>query len=98
MFYRPASSPITCNTATSRTPSRPTKLPPPQVEAHPYFRNDALLAFCSKAGVHVTAYSPLGSPDSASLLQRQAPVLLQDLAVQQVAEEVGRSPAQVLIR
>jgi alcohol dehydrogenase (NADP+) len=48
--------------------------------------------------VHVTAYSPLGSPDSASLLQRQAPVLLQDPVVLQVAQELGRSPAQVLIR
>jgi hypothetical protein len=41
-----------------------------QVEAHPYWRNDALLAFCSAAGVHVTAYSPLGSPDSAGIMGR----------------------------
>ena len=30
------------------------------MEAHPGWRNDALLAFCRQAGVHVTAYAPLG--------------------------------------
>ncbi len=36
-----------------------------QVEGHPYFRNEKLRAFCAAKGVHVTAYSPLGTPETA---------------------------------
>ena len=42
-----------------------------QVEAHPYFRNEAVLEFCKHQGIHVTAYSPLGSPDSADVIKRR---------------------------
>ena len=38
-----------------------------QVEAHPYWSNSRLLAFCKANSIHMTAYSPLGSPDSASV-------------------------------
>ena len=67
-----------------------------QVEAHPYFRNDALLAFCQQQGVHVTAYSPLGSPDSAAIMGRAAgtPGPMQDPVVLRVAEKLGKSAAQ----
>ena len=40
-----------------------------QAEAHPYFRNDQLVRWCRREGIHFTAYSPLGSSDSAALLQ-----------------------------
>ena len=50
---------------------------------HPYHRNAALLEFCATRGIHVTAYAPLGSPDSASIFPRKKPlVLLQDETVQ----------------
>ena len=67
-----------------------------QVEAHPYHRSDALVAWCKAQGIHVTAFSPLGSPDSGA--GRDAPVLLSDPTLASVAARVGRAPAQVLIR
>ena len=67
-----------------------------QVEVHPYHRNDALIAWCRAQGIHVTAYSPLGSPESGA--GRDAPVLLADPTLASVAARVGRAPAQVLIR
>ncbi|CAD7701569.1 unnamed protein product [Ostreobium quekettii] len=70
-----------------------------QVEAHPHFRNDDLLKWCIENGIHVTAYSPLGSPDSAEILKRKVtPSLLGHDVVTNIAERLGKSPAQVLIR
>lgn len=40
-----------------------------QVELHPFLRQDELLKTCTELGVHVTAYSPLGSPDSADSIK-----------------------------
>jgi hypothetical protein len=71
----------------------------PQVEVHPYHRNDALIAFCRAHSIQVTAFSPLGSPDSASIFPRKRPlVLMEDATVQAVAERSGRNVGQVLIR
>lgn len=48
-------------------------------------------------GMHVTAYSPLGTPDSASMTNRdkQVPVLLKDPLVLKIAEKHNKNPAQV---
>jgi diketogulonate reductase-like aldo/keto reductase len=69
----------------------------PQVEAHPYWRNTPLLDWAASKGIHVTAYSPLGSPDSATMMQRgpDTPSLLQDTTVGAIAARCGKSPAQV---
>ena len=70
-----------------------------QVEVHPFWRNDKLIEWCAARKIHVTAYSPLGSPDSESLLRRgPGPKLMEDPTVCAVAEKLGKSPAQVLIR
>ncbi|KAG2499557.1 hypothetical protein HYH03_002502 [Edaphochlamys debaryana] len=78
------------------------RIPPAvnQVEAHPYWRNEALRAWCEARGVHLTAYSPLGSPDSAAITKRpeDTPTPLKDALVGQVAAQLVRSPAQILIR
>jgi hypothetical protein len=66
-----------------------------QVEAHPYWRNQALLDYCRRQGVHVTAYSPLGSPDSASIMKRRhTPLLLQDPLVAALAAKYGKDAGQ----
>ena len=45
-----------------------------QVEVHPYFRNQELIDYCASEGVHVTAYSSLGTPSSAGhLVKKSAP-------------------------
>ena len=69
-----------------------------QVEIHPYWRQERLLTFCEANGVHVTAYSPLGSPDSAAMFGRDAPALMLDPAVVDVAERAGKNVGQVLVR
>eukprot|EP00884_Botryococcus_braunii_P000023 jgi/Botrbrau1/10020/Bobra.0012s0107.1 len=71
-----------------------------QIEVHPYFRNSYNVDFCHSKGIHVTAYSPLGSPDSATMQNRgeSPPELLKDPVVAKIAEKLGKHPAQVLIR
>lgn len=70
-----------------------------QVEVHPYHRNDTLITWCKERGIHVTAFSPLGSPDSESIFPRKIPaVLLKDPVVAEVAASTGKNVGQVLVR
>merc|ERR1712127_902832 len=69
-----------------------------QVELHPVHRQDALLAACAALGTHVTAYSPLGSPDSSSMIGHGGGAVMKHPVVMRVAKEAGKTPAQVLIR
>jgi len=69
-----------------------------QVERHPLLQQPQLLADCAAAGVHITAYSPLGSGDRpAALKGSDEPVLLENPVIGAIAAEHGCSPAQVLI-
>ena len=69
-----------------------------QVELHPYLQQSALVEFCQTNGVHVTAYSPLGSGDRPdSLKAADEPVLLENEAIATIAQEHNVTPAQVLI-
>jgi len=69
-----------------------------QVELHPMLRQEELLATCAEMGTHLTAYSPLGSPDSASMIKHEGATLMASPAVASVAAAAGKSVAQVLIR
>eukprot|EP00308_Calcidiscus_leptoporus_P001388 CAMPEP_0119353614 /NCGR_PEP_ID=MMETSP1334-20130426/2726_1 /TAXON_ID=127549 /ORGANISM="Calcidiscus leptoporus, Strain RCC1130" /LENGTH=312 /DNA_ID=CAMNT_0007366931 /DNA_START=88 /DNA_END=1026 /DNA_ORIENTATION=- len=69
-----------------------------QCELHPRWRQDALVGACSDLGTHLTAYSPLGSPDSASMIKHNGASVMAAPEVKAVAADVGRTPAQVLIR
>ena len=77
----------------------PTQMPAVnQVELHPYLQQPALLEGCRRLKIAVTAYSPLGSPDSASMFGRDdSDRLLDNPAVARVAERHGVTPGQVLI-
>ena len=58
-----------------------------QVEFHPFLYQKELLDYCTAKGIRLQAYCPL--------TQGQR---LDDLTVVAIAEKLGRTPAQVLIR
>ncbi|KAK7350036.1 hypothetical protein VNO77_08074 [Canavalia gladiata] len=63
-----------------------------QVELHPGWQQPKLHAFCESKGVHLSGYSPLGSPGNLKSDILKNPVLIE------VAEKLGKSPAQVALR
>lgn len=65
-----------------------------QVECHPSWQQNKLRNFCKSKGVHLSAYSPLGSPGTTWI---KSNVLAQP-AVLSVAEKLGKTPAQVCLR
>ncbi|XP_058737204.1 NADPH-dependent aldo-keto reductase, chloroplastic-like [Vicia villosa] len=69
------------------------RIPPAvnQVECHPSWRQDKLKEFCNSKGVHFSGYSPLGSPAwlKSSLLNHPT--------LNEIAEKLGKSPAQVAL-
>ncbi len=69
-----------------------------QVELHPYLQQKSFVRACQSLGIVVTAYSPLGSPDSAAMMGRQDQVLLTEHpTIRQIAEAHGATPGQVLL-
>jgi alcohol dehydrogenase (NADP+) len=69
-----------------------------QVELHPLLQQPDLLVFCRAEGIHLTAYSPLGSGDRpAQLKAADEPVLLENPVIAAIAAEHGCSAAQVLL-
>ncbi|SIN72543.1 aldo/keto reductase [Algoriphagus halophilus] len=68
-----------------------------QVEMHPYLPQKALVQFCRENGILMTAYSPLGSPDSRNESHKNDPVLLKDPVIELIAKKHGASIGQVLI-
>lgn len=69
-----------------------------QVEMHPYLQQKDLVEGCKGLGTEMTAYSPLGSPDSASMFGRtDEDPLLKNATIAKIAEKHGASNGQVLI-
>jgi diketogulonate reductase-like aldo/keto reductase len=60
-----------------------------QIEVHPQYQNRDVIAFCKAKGIHVTAYTSLGRANST---------LFTDPSVVKVAEECGKTVAQVLLK
>jgi 2,5-diketo-D-gluconate reductase A len=58
-----------------------------QIELHPYFQNREVAAFCEQNGIAIEAWSPIAQGD-----------VLGDEVVNEIAQAVGRSPAQVVLR
>ncbi|MEM9451610.1 MAG: aldo/keto reductase [Cyanobacteria bacterium P01_E01_bin.6] len=69
-----------------------------QVELHPYHPQTDLLEYCQSKGIHLTAYSPLGSRDRPdSMKASDEPPLLDNDVVKATAVAEGLTPAQLLI-
>ena len=58
-----------------------------QIELHPYFLNSEVAAFCEENAIAVEAWSPIAQGD-----------VLGDPVVTEIAEQVGRTPAQAVLR
>ncbi|TVU36522.1 hypothetical protein EJB05_18459 [Eragrostis curvula] len=65
-----------------------------QVECHPGWQQTKLHNFCQSTGVHLTAYSPLGSPGTTWMNGN----ILKEPVVVSIAEKLGKTPAQVALR
>ncbi len=68
-----------------------------QVEMHPFLPQENLVKFCSENGILMTAYSPLGSPDSRAERHKNDPKLLENSVVAEIAQKHRVSVGQVLI-
>jgi 2,5-diketo-D-gluconate reductase A len=58
-----------------------------QIELHPYFQNREVAAFCNEHGIVIEAWSPIAQGD-----------VLDDEVLVEIAQSVGRSVAQVVLR
>ncbi|CAN1275471.1 NADPH-dependent aldo-keto reductase, chloroplastic [Linum perenne] len=65
-----------------------------QVECHPVWQQSKLHAFCQSKGVHLSGYSPLGSPGTTWIKGD----VLKNPILTMVAEKLGKTPAQVALR
>ncbi|KAB8084290.1 hypothetical protein EE612_006808 [Oryza sativa] len=64
-----------------------------QVECHPGWQQTKLHNFCQSTGVHLSAYSPLGSPGSTWMNSN----VLKESVIISIAEKLGKTPAQVAL-
>ncbi|MEE9119081.1 MAG: aldo/keto reductase [Calditrichia bacterium] len=70
-----------------------------QIELHPFHQQPAMLEFCNKENIVLTAYSPLGSTDRPPQFKDpNEPILLENPTIVEIANANGFSSAQVLIR
>jgi 2,5-diketo-D-gluconate reductase A len=58
-----------------------------QIEAHPYFTNDAVRAYDNEHGIATEAWSPIAQGK-----------VLGDPVIKKIADAIGKSPAQVVLR
>ncbi|MEO8270789.1 MAG: aldo/keto reductase, partial [Aureliella sp.] len=70
-----------------------------QVESHPYLVQEKLLRYCQQEQIAYTAFSPLGAGSYVPLgMAQSSDSVLEQAVVQQIAEQHGRTPAQVVLR
>ncbi|XVF55201.1 hypothetical protein PTKIN_Ptkin06aG0017800 [Pterospermum kingtungense] len=65
-----------------------------QVESHPVWQQPKLHEYCKSKGIHLSGYSPLGSQAGEIARKR----LMENPVLKMVAQQLGKSPAQVALR
>lgn len=68
-----------------------------QIELHPYLTQPALVAFCKREGVSVTAFSPLGASSYIELNMATNVGALDEPVVKEIAAKHNATPAQVIL-
>ncbi|BDA45305.1 probable NADPH-dependent aldo-keto reductase, chloroplastic [Coccomyxa sp. Obi] len=70
-----------------------------QVEVHPIWRNDELIAYCGSQGIHVSAYCPLGTPwTSAKAVIRRADPASQHPVINDIAKKYKKHVLHIIMR
>jgi D-xylose reductase len=72
-----------------------------QVEIHPYYQQKELVKMAQNEGIYVTAYSsfgPTGFIECNMDEAKNAKPLMEHEVIKGIAEKVGKTPAQVLLR
>jgi 2,5-diketo-D-gluconate reductase A len=69
-----------------------------QIEAHPYFRQPAVLAANGEHGIRTQAWSPIGGITFYPGWGQNRRSTLTDPAIAQIAAAHGKTPAQVMLR
>jgi D-xylose reductase len=70
-----------------------------QVELHPYLTQPKLLRYCNENGIHVTGFSPLGAQSYFSIgMAEQGEGVIEREETKEIAAQVGKTPAQVVLR
>ena len=67
-----------------------------QLECHGYFQQRQIREYCNANDIVVTGYSPLATP--GVIKGNDNPILLEDPVVKKIAEDLKRTPAQILLR
>ncbi|MDX5338634.1 MAG: aldo/keto reductase [Cyclobacteriaceae bacterium] len=68
-----------------------------QIELHPFLPQEKLVEFCRENSILLTAYSPLGSPDSRADRHKNDPKLLENPLILELAKKHGVGPGSILI-
>jgi D-xylose reductase len=68
-----------------------------QIELHPYLTQAALVAFCKREGVSVTAFSPLGASSYIELNMATNVGALEEAVVKDLAAKYKATPAQIVL-
>ncbi|EIN13960.1 Aldo/keto reductase [Punctularia strigosozonata HHB-11173 SS5] len=70
-----------------------------QIELHPYLTQEPLLKLAKTLGIAVTGYSSFGPQSYVELgMHKGVPSLLEHDEVSAIAKQLGKTPAQVLLR